>query len=64
MEGSSGAGVPGALGLVVRIAAVDKTFVSDHARVTTALQGIDLDIRRPGAPPLAAGLTFDHTRGN
>jgi NitT/TauT family transport system ATP-binding protein len=31
---------------VVRIAAVDKTFVSDRARVTAALQGIDLDIRR------------------
>ena len=31
---------------VVRIAGVDKTFVSDHARVTTALEGIDLEIRR------------------
>ncbi len=29
---------------VVRIAGVAKTFVTDHARVTTALQGIDLDI--------------------
>ena len=28
------------------MAGVDKTFVSDHARVTTALKGIDLDIRR------------------
>ena len=31
---------------VVRIAAVDKTFVTDRARVTNALQGIDLEIRR------------------
>ena len=31
---------------VVRISALDKTFVSDHSRVTTALQGIDLEIRR------------------
>jgi len=37
---------PGAAALVVRISGVDKTFVSDGARVTTALQGIDLDIRR------------------
>jgi NitT/TauT family transport system ATP-binding protein len=37
----AGAGSP-----VVRIAAVDKTFVTDRARVTTALQGIDLEIRR------------------
>jgi NitT/TauT family transport system ATP-binding protein len=33
-------------GPVVRIAALDKTFVTDHAQVTTALEGIDLDIRR------------------
>ena len=31
---------------VVRIAGVDKTFVSERARVTTALQGIDFEIRR------------------
>src|SRR5216117_2146399 len=31
---------------VVRIAGVDKTFLSDRARVTKALEGIDLDIRR------------------
>jgi hypothetical protein len=29
---------------VVRIAGVDKTFVTDRSRVTTALQGIDLKI--------------------
>jgi NitT/TauT family transport system ATP-binding protein len=37
---------PEQAGPVVRLAGVDKTFVSDHARITTALQGIDLDIRR------------------
>ena len=31
---------------VVRISGVDKTFVTDGSAVTTALQGIDLDIRR------------------
>ena len=31
---------------VVHIAAVDKTFVTDGSALTTALQGIDLDIRR------------------
>ncbi|HEX7949202.1 MAG TPA: ABC transporter ATP-binding protein [Candidatus Limnocylindrales bacterium] len=31
---------------VVRIAAVDKTFVTHRAGATTALQGIDLEIRR------------------
>ncbi|MEA2608840.1 MAG: NitT/TauT family transport system ATP-binding protein, partial [Chloroflexota bacterium] len=31
---------------VVRISGVDKTFVTDHDRVTTALKGIDLDIGR------------------
>jgi NitT/TauT family transport system ATP-binding protein len=31
---------------VVRIAGVGKTFVTDRSRVTTALQGIDLEIRR------------------
>ncbi len=31
---------------VVRIAGVDKLFVTDRSAVTTALQGIDLDIRR------------------
>jgi NitT/TauT family transport system ATP-binding protein len=31
---------------VVRVAGVDKTFTSDGAGVTTALQGIDLEIRR------------------
>ena len=31
---------------VVRIAAVDKTFVTDSSALTVALRGIDLDIRR------------------
>ena len=33
-------------GPVVRIAGLDKTFVSERAQVTAALQGIDLDIGR------------------
>ena len=37
---------PGDLAPVVRIEGVAKTFVTDHARVTTALEGIDLEIRR------------------
>ena len=36
----------GAVGPVVRVAGVDKTFTRDGAVVTTALSGIDLDIGR------------------